>query len=65
MASVRFSGPDNSTFFTTCCGTAITDDEKNCPSCGEEVPGNHRQRWVAAMRTLPRHPSYSNPRRQT
>jgi ribosomal protein S27AE len=56
MASVRFSGPNNSTFFTTCCGMAITDYEKKCPKCGEGVPGNHRQRWITAMRTLPRQP---------
>ena len=36
MATVRFSGPNNSTTFTTCCGTAVFA-EKYCPSCGEEV----------------------------
>lgn len=29
----------NSTMFTLCCGSAICNDERCCPSCGEEVIG--------------------------
>ena len=29
----------NSTMFTECCETAITDSEKCCPKCGREVVG--------------------------
>ncbi len=36
MSGVRFSGPNNSTTFTTCCGSAVIE-EKCCPSCGEDV----------------------------
>ena len=32
-------GGTNSTMFTQCCGTAICDDEPNCPSCGRKVWG--------------------------
>jgi len=43
----------NSTFFTSCCRTAITDREKRCPECGKKVIGwdadskesRHRIRW--------------------
>ena len=49
MARVRFSGPTNSTLFTTCCGCAICDDQSKCPCCGEEVPYTPRQRWDMAM----------------
>ena len=46
----------NSTMFTECCGCAICDDEKDCPSCGREVVGDdaetthkrHMIRWEAA-----------------
>lgn len=37
MSGVRFSGPTNSTFFTTCCRAAITDREERCPQCREDV----------------------------
>ena len=37
MSSVRYDGPYNSTFFTTCCGTAICDNQQKCPSCGVDV----------------------------
>lgn len=48
----------NSTMFTSCCDTAICDDESNCPGCGKEVIGhdadsNHergRIRWANATR---------------
>lgn len=29
----------NSTFFTLCCGTAICDNEPNCPKCERKVIG--------------------------
>lgn len=29
----------NSTFFTTCCECAISDDEGTCPSCDRKVVG--------------------------
>ena len=52
MSTVRFSGPTNSTMFTTCCGVAVCDDQANCPDCGEEViPRSSRGRWDEAMRT--------------
>ena len=46
----------NSTMFTSCCETAICDDERCCPKCGEEVIGadaetNHERakiRWKYA-----------------
>lgn len=37
MSRVRFSGPNNSTFFTTCCGCAINDYQERCPVCREQV----------------------------
>lgn len=37
MPSVRYSGPTNSTFFTTCCGSAIVDSQQKCPSCNAYV----------------------------
>lgn len=37
MSTVRFSGPTNSTFFTTCCRVAITDRQQKCLQCGEDV----------------------------
>ena len=53
MPTVEFSGPNNSTFFTTCCGTAICDDESRCRTCKKEIiPRSHRGRWEVAMRTL-------------
>lgn len=52
MPTVRFSGPNNSTLFTTCCGSAVID-ERNCPSCGLVIsPRSHRARWDAAMGPL-------------
>ena len=29
----------NSTLFTACCGTAICDNQRRCPSCQREVVG--------------------------
>jgi len=48
----------NSTFFTECCGTAITDDQTCCPSCNREIVGadekneadRNRVRWRNATR---------------
>ena len=47
----------NSTMFTQCCGTAICDDEANCPSCKKPVIGHdmspserRRIRWRSATR---------------
>jgi len=48
----------NSTHFTICCGSAICDDEANCPSCNEPVIGadadsaheRGRERWDYATR---------------
>jgi hypothetical protein len=47
----------NSTMFTECCETAITDSESNCPRCGRKVIGwdasrseRHRIRWQNATR---------------
>jgi len=37
MASVFHDGPNNSTKFTTCCSTAICDDEQKCPRCKKDV----------------------------
>ncbi len=37
MPSVRLSGPNNSTMFTTCCSSAINDYQSLCPRCGEPV----------------------------
>lgn len=36
-ASVFFSSPTNSTFFTTCCRVAINDNKQRCPRCGQDV----------------------------
>ena len=49
MPTVRLSGPNNSTMFTTCCGLAICDDQANCPGCKKEIwPRSGRDRWEAA-----------------
>lgn len=37
---VRLSGPNNSTMFTECCGTAICNDQGDCPQCGRKVYGH-------------------------
>jgi len=37
MKSVFFAGPYNSQPFTTCCDTAICDNQVCCPRCGEPV----------------------------
>lgn len=40
MQRVFLCSPTNSTMFTSCCHTAICDDQALCPRCGEEVyPG--------------------------
>lgn len=52
----------NSTMFTQCCGTAICEDEKLCPSCGRKVIGhdaesNHERamiRWRFATSLWPK-----------
>ena len=43
MSSVRYSGPTNSTFFTTCCGTAICDEQQKCPRCKADVYPFHER----------------------
>lgn len=49
MATVYLSSTENSTMFTTCCRTAIRDDQGECPRCGEAVtPLGARARWEAA-----------------
>lgn len=48
----------NSTMFTECCGTAINDDERNCPKCKCKIIGSsavsegqrHRIRWQYATK---------------
>lgn len=52
---VYLSSPTNSTMFTTCCDTAICDDQTECPRCGKLVYGwdsdNIRQaRWKYAYK---------------
>jgi hypothetical protein len=37
MSGVFYDNPNNSTFFTTCCRTAICDDQQKCPSCRRDV----------------------------
>lgn len=37
MASVFYDSTTNSTFFTTCCRTAICDDQQKCPRCKKDV----------------------------
>lgn len=37
MAGVFYCSPTNSTFFTTCCETAICDHEQRCPRCKKDV----------------------------
>ena len=50
MPSVYHSSPTNSTFFTTCCNTAIGGEQENCPKCGEEVtPHGRSARWNVAF----------------
>ena len=50
MSTVFLSCPTNSTMFTTCCRTAICDDQSHCPRCGEEVlPRGRFERWEAAF----------------
>jgi len=56
MRSVFLCSPTNSQMFTSCCETAICEDEACCPKCGDEVyPGkdvsNHQReksRWFRA-----------------
>ena len=52
MAGVYLSSHTNSTLFTTCCGTAICDDESKCPHCGEDIPFSPRARWDMGMNGL-------------
>ena len=37
MSGVYHCSPTNSTFFTTCCDTAILDHQERCPACGRRV----------------------------
>lgn len=37
MPGVFLCSPTNSQMFTTCCQTAICDNQQKCPSCGEDV----------------------------
>ena len=37
MSSVFLCSPTNSQMFTTCCETAICDDQERCPRCKEYV----------------------------
>lgn len=49
--TLHFSGPNNSTLFSDCCGSAVCDSESRCPSCGREVrPQTPRGRFTEAMR---------------
>lgn len=52
MRSVFLCSPMNSRMFTSCCNTAICDNQSFCPRCGEEVyPGqNHSNHERAMMR---------------
>ena len=53
MAEVRYCCQTNSTLFSTCCGSAVTDKEDKCPSCGEKIwPESARSRHDIAMRSL-------------
>lgn len=52
MSRVRYCSQTNSTLFTTCCGTAISDDETKCPHCKKEVPYTPRERHDMAMKAL-------------
>ena len=46
---VHFTGPNNSTMFSDCCGSAVLQNEYKCPSCGATVvPRNYSSRWRAA-----------------
>ncbi len=49
--SVHLSGPNNSTFFTDCCGCAVTDRDTRCPKCGRKIEEETgRERWEKAYR---------------
>jgi hypothetical protein len=37
MPGVFYCSPTNSTFFTTCCETAICDHQQKCPRCKADV----------------------------
>ena len=37
MSSVFLCSPTNSQMFTTCCETAICDDQAKCPRCKKDV----------------------------
>ena len=49
MPGVYFCSETNSTKFTTCCRTAICDDERRCPVCRAEIAGDARSRHNEAM----------------
>ena len=49
MPTVYLCGDWNSTFFTTCCRCAITDEQANCPVCKQPItPRPERGRWEVA-----------------
>lgn len=37
MIGVRYSDPNNSTHFTTCCSVAILPHQQRCPGCRKDV----------------------------
>jgi hypothetical protein len=37
MSHVFYCSPTNSTFFTSCCETAICDHQQKCPRCRNDV----------------------------
>lgn len=43
MPGVFYCSPTNSTFFTTCCETAINDNQQKCPACGKDVYPFHER----------------------
>ena len=70
MSNVKSLEPHgiNSTMFTTCCDSAIRDQEANCPSCGTPVIGHDaesdhergRIRWRSATEHWDRSKLHSN-----
>ncbi|MER9769009.1 hypothetical protein NKJ09_23425 [Mesorhizobium sp. M0189] len=61
MATVFLDGPNNSTLFTTCCETAITDEENVCPRCRQDVePTGRTARWETAYGHIRRGGWYGN-----
>ena len=56
---VHLSSNTNSTMFTNCCGSAVTNRDIKCPSCGAtvygaDVPNEHERgqlRWKYAFKS--------------